>query len=268
MLESLRERLVTVAPAVGSTILILIVGFTLAVIGKRVVRAAVKRSGLEAVAEGAGIAPLLYFVGAREGLAAFLGSCTMWAGILGTVAVVSERLGLSLVGTLTAALLAYAPRLLAALAIALGSLLFSSFVHRAVERVAMTRGDVRAPGAIASLARVIVIVMGLTLAAEQAGLEVRFLTTIFELVVGVVFIAVGLAFALGFQGIVRGMAARHYYQPLVRPGDHVAIGEDRGTVVKFGATAVVLRDENKERIVPCDRMLSTTVIVDRSGESR
>ena len=270
MLEPILDQIRKYGPDIVSTVLIAFVGLTLSVFAKRVVRTLVQRSGLEGAAESAGIAPMLYLVGARDGLAAFLGRCTMWGGLLGTAAVLCDRFGLSLVRTVLSAVLGYAPRLIVALAIAFGTIVLSSVVQRAVERTLTTRSDMRSPGPIAGAARGLVIMVGITLAAGQAGLEVGFITAIFEIVVGVACLALGLAFALGFHGIVRGMAARHYYRPLVRPGDRVTIGEDHGTVVKFGSTAIVLRDQDKERIVPCERMLQGTVVISaaRDGEPR
>jgi len=268
MLASLRALTAAYAPTAISLFTILVIGLLVSLIGKRLVRSVVARSGLEAAAEKGGVAPVLYALGARSGLAAFLGGVTFWAGLLGTIAVLSDRLGLGLVRQVIAGVLAYAPRVVVALAIAFGAIFLGGVVQRAIERLASTRSEVRKPGPIAAAARGLVVMVGITLAAEQAGLEVRFLTTIFEVVVGVTCLAIGLAFALGFHGVVRGMAARHYYKPLVRPGDHVRVGEDEGTVVKFGSTAVVLRDAGQERIIPCDRFLSGTVIVtkERSRE--
>jgi hypothetical protein len=270
MLDYLRESFVAHAAGIAGPLAIAVVGIVLSILGRRIIRSLVRRSGLEAAAEGAGIAPLLYMVGAREGLGSFLGTVTFWAGLLATLAALCERLGLSYVRDALGSVLGYAPRLGVALAIAFGGIFLGSIVQRAVERIATARSDMRAPGPIAASARGLVIMVAITLAAQQAGLQIEFLTTVFEIVVGAICLALGLAFALGFHGLVRGMAARHYYKPLVRPGDHITIGDAHGTVVKFGSTAVVLRDAGEERIVPCERMLTGTVVitVDRDGERR
>lgn len=261
MLQTLYAQTARHLPTVGLITLIVIVGLIASAIARRLVRLFVQKTGLEALAERAGVAPALYFIGSREGLASFLGSIAYVAGLVVTFAAVSDKLELTIVSSLSAAALRYAPRILTALAILVGSIVFGSFVQRIVERAAGRRKDLDAPALTAKLARGLVVVVGVTLAAEQAGLEVHFVTILFELLLGIVGLGLALAFALGFYGIVRGMAARHYYRPLVRVGDVISIGSDRGTVVRFGPTAVILRTDDGERIVPCTRMLTTTVVV-------
>jgi small-conductance mechanosensitive channel len=261
MLQSLYAQAAHFAPAAGLIVAIIVVGLVASSILRRLVRLFVRKSGLESLAERAGVARALYAVGAREGLASFLGSVTYVAGLVATFTAVSEKLELTVVSSLTTAALRYAPRLVTALAILVGSLLLGSFVQGIVERAAGRRKDVDSPALTAKAARVLVLVIGITLAAEQAGLEVRFVTMLFELLLGMLGLGLALAFALGSYSIVRAMAARHYYKPLVRVGDTITIGADRGTVVRFGQTAIVLRSDDGERIVPCTRLLTHTVVV-------
>jgi small-conductance mechanosensitive channel len=161
----------------------------------------------------------------------------------------------------TAASLRYAPRLFGAVALLLGTVALASFVRNLVEHAAGRRDDLESPQGAAKIAQALVLVVGSTLAAEQAGIEVSFLTVLFQLAVGLTGLAFALAFALGFSAVFRGMAARHYYRPLVRVGDVVRIGDDQGRVVRYGATAIVLATDDGERIVPCLRFLSNTVQV-------
>ena len=109
--------------------------------------------------------------------------------------------------------------------------------------------------------------IGAVLAVEQAGIEVTFVTTLLQIAVAVGGLGLALAFALGFHAILRNMAARHYYRPLVRIGDVVKVGDDEGTVVQFGATAMVLRTGEGDRIVPCARFLRQTVLVRSSSDT-
>ncbi len=261
MFESLRARAYAFAPTAALVVAILVGGLVASSILRRAVRALVQRSGIEALAERAGVSRLLYAVGVKQGLAAAAGSLAFAGGALATLAAVSDALGLTVMSTAAAACLRYAPRLLGALAILLGASTLASFVRNMVEHAAGRREDVDSPQGAARAAYALILVVGATLAAEQAGVEMRFLTTLFELGAGLAGLGVALAFALGFSAVFRGMAARHYYRPLVRVGDHVRVGADQGRVVRFSATAVVLATDEGERIVPCLRFLSNTVHV-------
>jgi hypothetical protein len=228
---------------------------------RRVVTTLVRRFGIETLAESAGVSRLLYAVGAKQGFASFLGSLAFAGGLLATCSAASDALGLTVVRDLTAVALRYAPRLVGAGAILLGTLSLASVAERVVRHALGRRRDVESPEAAAKLAYGFVVLLGAMLAAEQAGIEVGLLITLLEIAAGLTGFAFALTFALGFHAVFRGMAAGHYYRPLLRPGDIIRVGEDEGAVVRFGATAVVLRSERGEAIVPFTRFLTHTVHV-------
>jgi hypothetical protein len=254
-------RAADLAPKALFVIGILVVGYLASSLLRRLVRAATARSGLEALVEGAGISRLLYAVGATSGFASLLGSLAFAAGMLATLSAASDALGLTVVSALTGLALRYGPRLLSAVALLIGTMVLAGFVQGLVRHFAAQRSDVRSPEGAGRLAYGFVLAVGVMLSAEQAGLEIRFLTTLLELVVGALGIAFALTFALGFQGVFRAMAAGHYYRPIVRVGDHIRIGESRGTVVRFAPTALILSTDEGERIIPTTQLLEHTIEV-------
>ncbi len=260
-LADLGGRLSSLAPKVAFVAAILVGGFVASAILRRVVRAAVSRSGLEALAEGAGVSRLLYALGAKSGFASALGSLAFAAGVLCTLSAASDALGLTVVSNLTAVVLRYGPRLLASAALLVGTFALASFVRGLVRHFAGRRDDIQSPEGAARVAYGFVVSVGAMLAAEQAGLEIHFLTALLQIVVGLFGIAFALTFALGFHAVFRGMAAGHYYRPLLRIGDTVTIGADEGVVLRFSPTAVVLGTSEGERIVPNVRLLHHTVVV-------
>jgi hypothetical protein len=258
---SFLERAVASAPAVGFVVVIVVAGLVGSAVVRRLVSALVRRSGMEAFAERAGISRVLYAVGLKRGLAAVLGGLGYVAGLVLTFSAASDAAGLTVVSTLTTNLLKYLPRLLTALGLLLGTFVVATVARSFVEGVAARRNDVNSPKTAATIAYALVLTIGAILSAEQAGIEVAFLTTLLQVAVGVVGLGLALSFALGFHSVFRNMAARHYYRPLLRVGDTVRIGDDEGTVVRFAPTALVLRTADGERIVPCARFLLNTVHV-------
>ncbi len=261
LLAVLLDRVVRYAPTVGFVLAIVIGGFIASVLARRIVVALVRRTGLETFAERAGVARALYAVGVKQGLAKFLGTLTYVAGLAVTFTAACDAMGLTVVSTLTTNVLRYLPRLLGAGAMLIGAGVLAAVVRAAVERLASKRADVESPKGAATIAHGIVILIGVVLAAEQAGIEVGFLTVLLQIGVGILGVGLALAFALGFYVVIRNMAARHYYKPLLRVGDVVRIGEDEGTVLRFGPTALVLRTADGDRIVPCARFLNNTVLI-------
>lgn len=266
-LSSLGQRFATYAPTAGLVLGVVIGGWIASAIARRLVTTIVQKSGLEVLAERAGVARALYAVGVKKGFASFLGSVTYVVGLVATFTVVSDVLGLTLVSRLTTSLLGYLPRLVGACALLVGAGVVASVVRAFIERIASKRSDVESPQAAAKVAYAFILALGAMLAAEQAGVEIALLTTLLQIAVGLLGFAFALTFAFGFYTVFRNMAARHYYRPLLRAGDVVKIGEDEGTVVRFGPTALVLRTADGDRIVPCARFLNATVHVRASSEA-
>lgn len=264
---SLAERVLRHAPTAGFVVAIVICGLIASSLARRIVKALVRRTGLEAVAERAGVARALYAVGVKSGLASFVGGFVYAAGLVITFTAASDAMGLTIVSTLTTNILGYLPRLLAAGGLLLGAGALASVLRAFVERIAQKRADVDSPKVAAKLVYVVVMVIGAVLAVEQAGIEVAFVTTLLQVSVAVAGLGLALAFALGFHAVFRNMAARHYYKPLLRVGDVVKIGDDEGTVLRFGPTALVLRTEGGERIIPCARFLHATIHVQSNVET-
>lgn len=259
------ERLMRAASSLGVGVALMVAGLIVSALARRLVKAMVRGSGVEALAERAGVARALYAVGIKDGLASFLGGVVYATGLVLTLSVVSDALGLSIVSTLMASLLRYLPRLLTAVAFLLGTTLVASVVRSFIEHLAAQRGDIESPRTAAALAHGSVMLLGGMLAAEQAGIEISLLSTLLQIALGGAVLGLALSFALGFHGVFRGMVARHYYAPLVRVGDVVRVGEDEGTVVSFAPSALVLRTADGERIIPCTRLLHHTVHIRSSG---
>lgn len=260
-LTDLSGRVFAIAPKVAFVAAILVFGVAASALARRLVRGAVRHSGLEALAEGAGVSRLLYAIGAKQGFASALGSLAFGAGILGTLSAASDALGLTVVSNLTGVLLRYGPRLLSAAGLLVGTFALASFVQGLVRHFSAQRGDIQSPEGAAKIAYGFVVSVGAMLAAEQAGLEIRFLTSLLQIVVGLFGAAFALTSALGFYTVFRGMAAGHYYRPLLRVGDLVSIGTDEGVVSRFSPTSIVLTTPDGDRIVPNVRLLHHTVLI-------
>ena len=136
---SLTERIARYAPTVGFVLAIAIGGFIASLLARRIVTAVVRRTGLEAFAERAGVARALYAVGIKQGLAKFLGTLTYVAGLAVTFTAASDAMGLTVVSNLTTNVLRYLPRLLGAGAMLVGAGVLAAVVRATVERLASKR---------------------------------------------------------------------------------------------------------------------------------
>lgn len=252
------SELAKVAPTAGWVLLTLLTGLVGAWVARRVTRWLVRRVGLEALGERAGVSKILYAIGIKEGLAVFLGQVVFWATLVLTLSAVADLLGLPGLAALSAGLMAYLPRLLSGFAVLLVGLWAAGVVEGFVRKAPR----LAAPAVVARAAYYLVLVITFTLAAEQAGLDTGLVTMLIGIGVGGLVLALAASFAGGSREVFSNLIARHYCQSSLRTGDRIRVGEVEGTIVKFTPLAVLLeRPEGDHVLVPCTQLVQQSVVV-------
>lgn len=245
---------------------ILIAGIVVSWIARRVVIWAVRKSGIEAAAERAGVARILYAVGIRTGLATVLGSLVWICGLVFTISAVAESVGLRLLAEGVAALIAFVPRLLAAVAIVIGGMLLAEILKRLANGVLRSGGD-NDPNLMANIIYYAVITLAAVMAVSQIGFDTSLINALLIVGVGGVLLAVGLAFGLGGKAIFANILARQYVEPLVRVGDRITVGTVSGVVLRYSKIGLLLRsDDGQDCLIPGQLLLEQALPIKRDAQ--
>lgn len=266
MWQELQTLLREYGPKAAALLAVVIGGLIVAAIARRIARWVVDKSGLDALAEKAGAARLLYAVGIRQGVSYVVGQLVFYAGVLLTGAAAAEMMGLTGIASGVAALVAFLPRLVAAAAVLFGGMALAGLLRRIVEGFGRARPDVEQPEAFGNLVYYGVITISAIVAAGQAGLETGLIESLLTTVVAIGCAAIGLAFALGSRASFHNLVAGHFFRRLARPGDHVRMPDLEGTVVRYFGVSVVIRTNDGEEVaVPCRVLLDENLRLRRLG---
>jgi small-conductance mechanosensitive channel len=265
MLEEFAEQATQLLPKAALFVAIVIGGIILSAVARRMARWAIERSGLDALAEKAGAARLLYAIGVRKGVSQLVGGLVWAAGLLATGAAAADLLGLGAVAEGAAALIAYLPRLLAAgLVLGVGAGV-AGLVRGAAVRFGQRRGDVEKPELLGNLAYYGVMTVTIVVASDQAGIETTLIQTLLIALVTIWSAAIALAFALGSRHSFHNLVAGHFLSRLARPGDTLKVGDVEGVVVRYFGVCVVLKTADGEVTVPCKVVLDHNIALSRIG---
>ena len=265
LVNGLIEFVQTWAPKALMVLSILALGLALSWFARRVAAWLVRRSGLEALAEKAGAAKVLYRVGAKDGITPLVQTSVWYAGLLATVAVLADALGLTGLTEGVASILAFVPRLVAGLALLIGGLWLGGLVRGLIDRLSQQEAGAKTASVAGQAAYGLVLVLSVTVALGQLGLEVTLLYALIQVVLGAAVFALALAFALGGRPLFENLLARHYYDALVTPGDRVRVDDVEGTVVRVSAVSVIVASAEGEHVVPCSTLLKTVTHIRRLG---
>lgn len=245
-------------PVLGRLALILCAAWLLARALARVVPACARRIGLDARAEQLGFGRLMTRldaqISASDALVRLL-RATVWAGALGLM---MESLGFAALSGLLARALAFLPRALLALCIMLAALLLADRASDVVSRVAR-RGQWAGATILGRVAHAGIVLLGISLAAEQLGLAVSLLRGLIAIALGGIALAIFGLLGAGVEPMLGRLMARYYLMRSLQPGETIALAGYTGTLVQFGAVGLVLRDEAGTHLIPYDIALRAPV---------
>lgn len=253
-LERLANMLVKALPTVALVLALLVGGLVVALLVRRFLRFVVQRTGLEAAAERAGVAKLLYGVGLRHGLAQAVGNLGLVGVLLLTASAVSDVLGIRVLAQATGALVGVLPRLVLAVTV-LGAALFVAGVLKRLTAGLRSGDEEGGASALAEILYYAVVTIGVVLAADQAGINTDLVSSLLKIGAAAGGAGAALAIALGGRSTFEHLIARHYGERMLQRGERVRVGAVEGVVLRAGATAVVLRTSQGEALVPWRQVL-------------
>lgn len=243
------------APALGAALAILLslwlVARVVRGLSERLLRAAKVDSALETTFVGRMLA------GASQGLtpSKALASLVYVAVLLLAFAGAAEQLGLTAVRTAISAVLGYLPRVGSGLI----TLAVGGYVAGAAGRaVGSTLKELKSPFAsiAQSLVETVVLLVTITVAVNALGADLSFITSNLVLIFAVVAVTAAFLFCWSMRRPAEEVIANYYLRRIVRVGDWITLNAVEGSVEKFTALGVLLKDsEGIEHFVPARHLL-------------
>lgn len=262
-LTPLLQAFLAIAPRIGATLFVLLLGLLVTLVVRGVVIGLVRRSGLEALAERHGVGRLLYAIGVKRSLSDALGWVAGLLGLLSTTAIAAETAGLPGFAEGVGAVMAFVPNLVAAGVLVLFGMVAADALYRLIHTAGKQRADVVAPRFIATAAYYSVLAVTLPMAAEHLGLEIALFSALVQVVAAAALFALGLTFALGARPYFGEIMARYYAQRIFPAGCRVRVDGVEGDILVFGAVTATLRTDEGEVVVPCSALLRGPVHIVR-----
>ena len=199
-LENLYIKFISWAPNLLAAIIVLIIGWLLAIFLSKLVQKILETVKIDSLANQLGLQNVAERAGRKLSLSGFGGWLIKWFFFLGSFVAASEILGLSQVSTfLYEQVLGYAGNVIVAAAIFLLGLLAAKFFAGLVETV-VKASQLHSAGALVAVTKWSIIVFTVIAVLSQLGIATDFLHDLFRAVIAMLAIAGGLAFGLGGQG--------------------------------------------------------------------
>ncbi len=236
-------------PKLLGTLIVLLLGWLVASLVALVARRALRRLGLDRLAERVRITRALSRVGVAAAPSAILSRLLFWLLVLTFIITAADTLGLSAVTTTIDRFVAYVPNIIAAGLIVVFGLLLARFARNLVVSGALA-ANVRQAQRLGGVAHGIVTVLIAVLAVEELGVDTRILVTVITGLVTAAALTMGFAFAIGARPVVTHILAGHFLRQQLVPGGSVEVEGRRGQIDRVGALETLLRSDEQVWSIP------------------
>ncbi len=192
-----------------------------------------------------------------------LSSLGLWAGVIGGLLVALGIISPTSVEQLPKDLIAFLPKVLAAVILVIATNVLASFALAAVAP-AMARASTSLQNQVSMIVRSVVVGLGTLLAIRQLGVD----TAVINLGVAAIFfgLAASLTLLVGLGGhrVATEVASTRAIKRLIQVGDQVAVDGVNGIVAAVHPTAIEVSASNGESVlVPSSIFMNHSVSITR-----
>ena len=246
---------IAMLPTIGAALGTLVGLWLVARIARAVTERLLKLAKLDEAIDETLIARILSGLGEGSTPSKVIATLVYVAILLMAFAAAADILSLTAVRGALLAALAYLPKLGAALAV-LG---VGGYVARTARRaVASVMKELKSPfaGIAESLTEGLIMLLTITVCMNQLGADLSFITNNLAMILGAFFATAAFLFAWAMRKPAEEIIANYYLRRLVRVGDQITIGNVEGTVDRFAALGLLLKDgEGSEHFIPARHVL-------------
>ncbi|HXI22039.1 MAG TPA: hypothetical protein VNH46_13180 [Gemmatimonadales bacterium] len=199
LLSSLRttwDQILNALPEVFVTLLLLLAGWLIAKLLRRLALRFFRLIRLDELAEKSGLDDVLVQGGVRYTTATLLAATIYWLFLFAVLLALLNSLGLQAASSLVDRIILYLPNVVLAVLILVFGTLLARFVGGLVYTYLNNIGSSSAES-ISAVARYATLIFVFSLAFEQLAIESRILVSAFQIAFGSVCLALALAFGLG-----------------------------------------------------------------------
>lgn len=195
--------LLSYVPQLLGALAILVVGYIVAKIVGAVVTRILGKVGFDGLMDRAGVSSFLQRAGTSLTASKVFGKVVFWFVFIITFTMFASALGVPQISGFLNEMVAYIPRIFAAIAILFLAVLFANFL------AAMIRGATNNEG-LSRIGRYAIIVYAAFAALTQLGIAVQLTGTTLLIALGGLALAFGIAFGWGGRDLARGLLDRAF----------------------------------------------------------
>ncbi|MEM7574429.1 MAG: mechanosensitive ion channel domain-containing protein [Bacteroidota bacterium] len=260
--ELIKEQfaaLLEVIPALFKALIIFFIGYLIAMLISRGIRAALKKIGADRLAEKVNQIEFVQRSGFVLKPSKLFSSIVYYFMMIITTMAAVEALGMQMLSQMMADLIAYIPQAITAFFVLLVGIFVADFVKKIV--LATCRSlNISAANMIANVVFYFIFLNIVLIALRQANLQTRFMESNISIVLAGVAGAFAIGYGLASRDIMGNLLSAFYNRGRIEIGDDVTIDGKRGQIIAMNNNSLTLRSiEDSEVIIPFKKLTDQTL---------
>jgi len=242
------------------SLVILLVGWIIALITKQIAKRIFRLIGINYIAESSGVNQLLKKVGVQKRAEDFLASLVYLSILLIFIVSATEVLGITIVIDTLNQFIAYLPKIFGALFI----FIFISYLGKVTKQIVLnflSSYKIEFSSILATFLEVIITVFALIIALRELGFPTTIFTANITVILALMFFAVAIALGLGGKRVAENLIAGLYLKKLFSINQEIELDEIKGKIKGFFPTSVLIEAEAENFFVPNKEVLEKAVKV-------
>ena len=259
--ENLRNFLsdvISVVPKLIGAIVFIFIGWLIARIVKKVIIKLLKAIKIDRLSEAINRIDIIQKSSFEFHISTWLTAIVYYFIMLIIVIGATDILGIPTLSNLLQDILTWIPNLVTAMAILAVGLLFAEFIRGIVYTATHSMG-IPSARIISLFLFYFILITVIVSAMSQAKIETVFISSNLSILIGGVVAAFALAYGLAAKEVIANFLASQYSGDKIKVGDLIVFDGHEGSIIKIDKSAVVMRTETEEIIVPLHLFLKKKI---------
>lgn len=253
------EGIAGALPNIIVSLVILIVGYVIALIVKKTLIATLSKISFDKVLEKIGIAGVLDKIGMKSSPTVLLAKLIFFVIMLFIVKNAAGQLGIKDVEVLVNSVISFLPKVIIASVI----LLFGFIIAEAIQNVVRNGLEAMSLDYARPLSNIIfgfVFVIVLTVALDQLEIQTELLNDSVKIILASLGICAAIALGLGLKGLAKGIVSGVYVRDIYKPGTEIEINGQLAKVAGVGpVTTKLIKKDGGFIIIPNTELIENKI---------
>ena len=258
IVEEVFLKFASAAPNVIGAIIVLLVGWLVAKIVSKTLAKILATIKIDKYADKINDTDFASKAGMKIKISTALSKLVYWVLMLVFILMATEVLGMAIISTMVADLIAYLPRLLSAIVLFILGIYLAEFIKNIVLTACKALG-IPSAKVIATFVFYLVFLTLTISALAQASIDTALITSNLTVILGGIILAFAIGYGFASRDTMANFIASFYSKSKVKVGDVISIDGAKGRVVAMDSASITLQTETKIIIVPLKKLTSETI---------